>query len=150
MRILNYQDAVQSAIAFEQMGIDFYKNYAKVFSSNSKLRDLLMDFADDEIFQRWQLTSMLQFMKEERPLLVEDDDAEKLMVMNPDDFKDCVAGGSLSGQEVLNKSILFEKEAMAGLKAIENIFGVEPELEQMIEIEENHIKRLNQVMGEMV
>ncbi|MFO8011555.1 MAG: ferritin family protein [Dehalococcoidia bacterium] len=146
------RNCIDFAINTEERGTNFYQQLADRFSDNEEIARLFTRLSRDELNHKQQFTSVLSNLPPENADARPVEKLDYLRAMStPDFFYD--KDGPFENLEriadrddALEMAFNFEKATLAFYQAVEDIFGQNEPLNQIIEAEKLHISNLMTAM----
>jgi rubrerythrin len=141
------QQAIETAIHAEELGIKFYSEMAKKFSAQENLKKVFEILALDEVEHKKQFQGLLPESSNFGKTLSEDDilyfkgcDISKFFPKMEE------ISENLTSDEVLKYAFEFEKESVLFYSGIKDLMGVHDKLDIIIAKEKGHMTKLMKYM----
>jgi rubrerythrin len=150
MEELTMKKAVELAITTEQLGAAFYSRMEKKFHDQKELEDVFCQLSKDEKTHEAQFKKILEKVPENPN---EKEQWEEYQFMRAtaiseffrrDAFKD--TDKIDNRDEALGRALAFEKSTLQYYKAMQDILGEEPMLEEIINAERKHVLAIMKVI----
>ena len=142
------QQAVEFAVATEDMAAEAYAKLAEKFSDQKEISDVFSVLASDEKMHRGQFKALLSQLPAEEDAASREEDYAYLGAMAQSEF--FADEGGLSGvlenvetvEEAMVRVLKFEKVTLGFYLAIQDVLGRQDALDAIIRAEKQHIIRL--------
>jgi len=147
---LTITEAVEFAIATEEMGMRAYTGLAKRFSEEKQVSEAFALLAEDEKAHRAQFQALLDKVPPDEGVMTKDEKSRYLRAMAMSEFFRGDAGlvGLLDKAKSLEEALVqvlgFEKATLGYYQAVKDVLGEAPALDSIIQAEKGHIARLMQ------
>jgi rubrerythrin len=147
----NQRKAVELAITIEEMGAAIYRALESKWQGNDGLRALFARLAQDEVGHERGLRTLLASVAPEREASELDGECLKAIAHG---FFQSREGWALSGIEVLaseaqvlEKVLKFENSTLHFYRALKDVLGASPALDEMIAEEKRHVVEILRALG---
>jgi rubrerythrin len=140
--------AIKTAIKAESLGVVFYADLAKKFDNDFDLNETFKLLARDEVEHKRQFEEILATVEENDII----PDEVNGVFLNGIDISAYFAGmekidTNLTPVQVLQSAFNFEKESVLYYSTIRDIIGKNPQLDQIIKIEKQHMNQLMKILA---
>lgn len=147
---LTLRKAIELAITTEQLGADFYSRMERNFHDDKELQDVFCQLAKDEKTHEAQFKHILENAPETE---VDKQQYELYQFLRAtaiseffrkDAFKE--TDKIKTRDEALGRALAFEKSTLQYYKAMQDVLGKEPRLEEIIDAERKHVLAIMKVI----
>ncbi|OHB72503.1 MAG: hypothetical protein A2V70_00845 [Planctomycetes bacterium RBG_13_63_9] len=141
-------EAIEFAIATEEMGVLAYTKLAEKFSDQEEISAAFSLLARDEKAHRAQFQALLAHVPPDEGIMTKDEKSRYLRAMAMSEFFRGDAGliGRLDRAESVEEALVhvvgFEKATLGYYLAVKDVIGESDALESIIQAEKGHIVRL--------
>jgi len=141
-------EAVEFAVATEEMGERAYTKLAERFATEEEIADVFSRLATDERMHKAQFQALLDQVPPDDDIMTKDEKSRYLRAMAMSEFfrGDTKLIGKLDRTKNLDEALGcvmgFEKATLGYYLAIKDVLGDSDALDRIIEAEKSHIARL--------
>ena len=145
---LTVRNAIDFAIATEEMGVRAYSKLAKSFSEQAEIAGAFSLLARDEKAHRAQFETLLENAPPDEGAMIDDDSSGYLRAMVMSEFFTGDDGliGKIDKTDSLDQVLIhvlqFEKATLGYYLAFKDVLGESEVLDSIIQAEKGHIVRL--------
>ena len=147
---LTLRKAVELAVITEQLGADFYDRMKHKFAARKELVEIFDQLVRDERKHETQFKKILETVPEQD---IKDEQSDQYQYLRATAMSSFFGRDGLkdtehieTDEDALGKAMAFEKDTLQYYRAIRDILGEQPQLDQIINAERTHVIALMKVI----
>ena len=147
---LTVEQALELAVATEDLAADYYRHMADKFSANTEIKQVFAQLAEDEESHKTAFTGLLQSAIAREPILGDDPNFEYFRSVSRSRFFDKAYFAAMDeisdADQALGRALAFEKETLLYYQGLREFLGDNTHLDKVIEAEKRHVVNLTRLI----